>query len=201
MKRALAPGYDLFKLVVTLLLAAILLILSLRGCGPTPGNPPPSPTPETQVLTETRLPPASATPSPAPTATASPLPSPTAQPTPAAAPTESPTPTPQPPAATPTPQTGPLNPDCPGAAISRIKVGDRVRVLTNLNLRKDPGLNGVWILTHLTGTELEVIGGPGCTPIGQQAYQWWRVRRPDGREGWSAEASLRGQFYFLEPIP
>ncbi len=202
MKRALAPGYDLFKLVVTLILAAILFILLLRGCGPTPGSQP--------TATGTYLsPPTTATAMPLtrPTATANQPPSP--EPAPTATPTDAPTPTPEPPpAAVPTPQippstpqAGPANPDCPGAAVSRIKVGDRVRVMANLNLRRDPRLSGAWILTHTTGTELEIIGGPGCTPIDQQAYQWWQVRRPDGREGWSAEAALRGQFYFLEPIP
>jgi len=202
MNRALAPGYDLFKLVVTLLLAVLVIILLLHGYAPSANAQTPSPPPEKPTLTKTRPPSNTATSSPSPlpqpTTTASLPPSPTAQPTPTTAPTPTPETTT---AAAPTPQTGPANPDCPGAAVSRIKVGDRVRVLTHLNLRRDPALNGAWILTHLTGTELEVIGGPGCTHIGQLAYQWWQVRRPDGKEGWSAEASLRGQFYFLEPIP
>jgi hypothetical protein len=58
------------------------------------------------------------------------------------------------------------------------------------------------MLTNATGTELEIIGGPACTAIGRNAaYQWWQVRRAeDGKVGWSAEASLTGRFYFLEPI-
>jgi hypothetical protein len=82
-----------------------------------------------------------------------------------------------------------------------VKVGNKVRLLVNLNMRRDPGLGGAWILTNPNGTELEIIGGPACTRIDRRAYEWWRVRRADGREGWSAEASLTGRFYFLEPIP
>ncbi len=213
MSRAYAPGYDLFKLVVTFILAGLIVILLLRGCSSTPAAPLPTATQESaQLLPATQPPSPTATISPLPpTATATLLPPPTLEPTPSAAPSEAATPTPEPPpapTAAPTPsappateQAAPANPDCPGAMVSRLKLGDKVRVLTNLNLRQEPGLSGAWIITHLTGTELEIIGGPACTALGQQAYEWWQVRRPDGKEGWSAEASLRGQFYFLEPIP
>jgi hypothetical protein len=54
------------------------------------------------------------------------------------------------------------------------------------------------------GTTLEVIGGPQCTPFstasGSGAYLWWYVRMENGLEGWSAEAPLIEEKYFLEPI-
>jgi len=209
MKRASAPGYDLFKLVVTLILVVILIFLLLRGCNTSPAVPLPTATqasaqllPPTDPVSPTPLPPTTLVTQPP---TLEPTPSPSAAPVEAATATPEPppvataAPTTEPPPAT--QQAAPANPDCPGAMVSRLKVGDKVRVLTNLNLRQEPGLSGAWIITHLTGTELEIIGGPACTALGQQAYEWWQVRRPDGREGWSAEASLRGQFYFLEPIP
>jgi hypothetical protein len=205
MNRVTAPGYDLLKLVVTLILAAILVILLLRGCNSAPVAPP---APEaTQAASATTNPPTeippTATASPLPAATAT-LPPPTAKPSPTpelstATPPAAPTSTPEPPPAT--AQAGPANLDCPGAAVSRLKVGDKVRVLNNLNQRRDPGLVGAWMITNPAGTELEIIGGPTCTAIQQQAYEWWHVRRSDGKEGWSAEASLHGQYYFLEPIP
>ncbi len=217
MKRALAPAYDLFKLVVALVLAAILFILMMRGCSTAPAPlltataaASPSPLPPTNIPAPTLEPPVD-TPAPllpADTATPEPISLPTETPNPTEIlptatpePTPTPMPTPEPtPAPAPTPEPAPANPDCPGAATSRLKVGDRVRVLQNLNMRLNPGLNGAWILTNATGTELEIIGGPACTAVGKEAYEWWQVRRADGKEGWSAEGSLTGRFYFLEPI-
>jgi hypothetical protein len=36
-------------------------------------------------------------------------------------------------------------------------------------------------------------------PYWTGAYLWWQIRLPDGRVGWSAEGSLHGSFYFIEP--
>jgi hypothetical protein len=55
--------------------------------------------------------------------------------------------------------------------------------------------------TNSTNTQLEIIGGPVCQPVGERAYLWWQVRMPGGVEGWSAEAPLNEATYLLEPIP
>jgi hypothetical protein len=192
MNRVQAPGYNLFKLVVTLILATIIFILLLRGCTPAPVAP---------LIKQ--LPTASLTPTPQPTKAVTQQP-PSVEPTATgpAATTAAPTSQPEP-SATPTriPKNLPANSACPGAAASRLKAGDKVRVLANLNMRAAPGLHGAWIVTNTNGTELEIVGGPACTNIDRRAYEWWRVRRADGKEGWSAEASLNSAFYFLEPIP
>jgi hypothetical protein len=46
---------------------------------------------------------------------------------------------------------------------------------------------------------VRVVGGPECVPYWTGAYLWWQIQLPDGREGWSAEGSLHGSFYFMEP--
>jgi hypothetical protein len=168
-----APGYDLFKLIVTIVLAAILFILMLRGCAPKPA---PAATPTaTLTATETVVPSMTMT----------------------LQPTSSPTLT-----FTPMPTTNPN--DCPSAD-TRIKVGDKAKVLYRLNFRSGPGLEWPILFTNAPGATMDVIGGPTCTPMrtrmGSGAYLWWNLRMPDGREGWSAEASLLGQYYFLEPQP
>lgn len=57
------------------------------------------------------------------------------------------------------------------------------------------------IQANSTSTQVEIIGGPVCTPVGERAYQWWQIRLPDGKEGWSAESQLNSPSYFLEPVP
>jgi hypothetical protein len=73
-------------------------------------------------------------------------------------------------------------------------------VTNNLNLRASPVFGSTLILTSPTGTELEIIGGPTCQPYQGGAYLWWQVSRSDGQTGWSAEGSINGNFYFLEPL-
>jgi hypothetical protein len=103
--------------------------------------------------------------------------------------------------------TGPVPTSDPNAcpsAVTRIRVGDSVRVLFRLNFRTGPGLNWPILLTNNPGTRMDVIGGPVCTrrstPGGDRAYLWWNVRLQNGLEGWSAEAPLINPYYFLEPI-
>jgi hypothetical protein len=50
-----------------------------------------------------------------------------------------------------------------------------------------------------TRTHVDIVAGPECVPHGDGAYLWWQVATADGHTGWSAEASLQGSFYFLEP--
>ncbi len=203
----LVPGYDLFKLIV----AIILFLLLLRGCQQPPLPPTITALPPTATETVTPLPPTAtetaipvtATFTPEPPITDTPTATFTAQSPPpdtsTATPTSTSTPLPAP--TEPVPTSDPNA--CPSAA-TRIRVGDSVRTLYRLNFRTGPGLNWPIILTNNPGTRMEVIGGPVCTrrstPGGDRAYLWWNVRLPNGLEGWSAEAPLINPYYFLEPI-
>ncbi|MFN8413521.1 MAG: SH3 domain-containing protein [Anaerolineales bacterium] len=191
-----SPGYDLFKLIVAVVLTVILFFLLLRnrprGGGelsavnhgtPTPANVVKTVTlPSTEVVVSF-------------TSTATLLPSVTATILPTATPTEIP----------PT-ETATLIPEtnaCPSQP-SRVNIGDSVQVLLRLNFRTGPGLNYPVILTNSPNTKMQIIGGPICTtkdtPEGPRAYRWWNVRREeDGLEGWSAEAPLINSNYFIEP--
>ncbi len=209
MNRLSSPAYDLFKTIVALVLAAILLLMLLRGCATNPVAPAPTESVAVEV-TETIQP------SPDPTETASASPAPAAMkpsPTPGAAavtPTSKATEpaTVVPEAVTPTieakqeatpaqAQTG----SCPTSIASRLSVGDTARVLRRLNLRSDASIDASILRTSPTGSQVEIIGGPVCTPIGARAYQWWQIRLADGMEGWSAESPLKEAAYFLEPVP
>jgi hypothetical protein len=55
--------------------------------------------------------------------------------------------------------------------------------------------------TNAVNTEVQIIDGPVCTPVGERAYIWWQIRLADGAEGWSAESPLNEAMYLLEPIP
>jgi hypothetical protein len=67
-------------------------------------------------------------------------------------------------------------------------------------MRSSAGIGNSLILTNPTGTQLAIIGGPVCEPYQGGAYLWWQVSREDGQSGWSAEATLTGTYYFLEPV-
>jgi hypothetical protein len=68
-------------------------------------------------------------------------------------------------------------------------------------MRGEASITAPILSTNPTGTEVEIIGGPVCTPVGERAYLWWQTRLPDGAEGWSAEMQLNEPSYLLEPIP
>lgn len=202
-----APGYDLFKLIVAIILTIILIWLLLRenrrkfeqvSSLPTLTG---APTLQADaLLAET---PASEftesidSSTPTPTATQPAEPSPTELP-----PTESPTPVPL--VVTPSPEPSPTieSNACPSNP-TQIEVGDTVKTLDWLNFRIGPGLNFTIQHTNRPGTEMEVIGGPVCTLKGEnppRAYLWWNVRMGNGKEGWSAEAPLNFPNYFMEPV-
>jgi hypothetical protein len=82
-----------------------------------------------------------------------------------------------------------------------LQVGTNATILRRLNFRSSPGIRDNWLLTNIPGTQVEIIGGPECVPYWTGAYMWWQIRLPDGRTGWSAEGSLHGSFYFMEPAP
>jgi hypothetical protein len=203
-RQRLAPGYDLFKLLVAVILI-ILLALSFRSqqsalisqtadastLASTATQIPAPLATKTQTFTQT---PAAQLDTPTPTLTPQP-PMPTAVPL---IPTETFTALPPTGAPTPTPDSG-----CP-ALQSRIQIGDKVQVALRLNFRTGPGLEYPIIQTNGVGTNLEVIGGPICnvrtTSMGDKAYMWWNVRMSNGMEGWSAEAPLINSFYFLDPV-
>jgi hypothetical protein len=80
-----------------------------------------------------------------------------------------------------------------------LQVGTNATILRRLNFRSAPGIRDNWLLTNIPGTQVEIIGGPECVPYWTGAYMWWQIQLPDGRVGWSAEGSLHGSFYFIEP--
>ena len=210
MNRASAPGYDRFKTVVAIILAAILLIMLLRGCAT--NTIPQAPVEAIASPNATAIPPTAPLPmqtSPAvgPTETIAPSPSPTAEststPTPIL-PTETTTAIVTEAAATPPGEataTPIQNAACNTSVPSRLSVGQMARVLQRLNMRTEASINASLIQTNPTSTQVEIIGGPVCTPVGDSAYQWWQIRLSDGQEGWSAESQLNSATYFLEPIP
>jgi len=83
---------------------------------------------------------------------------------------------------------------------SRLQVGMNAAILRRLNFRSSPGIRDNWLLTNIPGTKVEVVGGPECVAHFAGAYLWWQIKLPDGRIGWSAEASQQGSFYFMEPV-
>lgn len=144
----------------------------------------------------------------APSATSAPAPAPTASQTPTAAPPAATSRVPEPTVSAPTATLEPTvaaSPaaagECGAAAPTRLEVGKSARVTSNLNLRSAPGISDNLIRVSLVGTTLKVIGGPQCLPYAGGVYRWWKVEAPDGVQGWSAEATLNGGMYFLEPVP
>jgi hypothetical protein len=203
-KSRYVPGYDLFKLIVAIILTVILIYLmrqesNRRYALLEASIASPSPTEMNQSIEPTRTLEATVTPTPEvllPTETvteSAPTETTSIEPTPVVTPTEQPTPTPE----------VSSNPnDCP-ANPTRLQAGMKVKVLDWLNFRTGPGLQYEIQRTNKPGTQLEVIGGPVCTVKGDhppRAYLWWNVRMEDGQEGWSAEAPLNYPNYFLEPV-
>jgi cytoskeletal protein RodZ len=202
MKRASAPSYDLFKLAVTIVLLVILLLMLLRGCATISAAPIPtdantsSPVPTEAIQASST--PENLTPSSTPTALQATTTPTTIASTPSAtsAATESPTTA----FGTATPSSA-QNVSCNTSVPSRLNVGQTAQVVQRLNMRDDASIDAAIIQTNPTGTQIEIIGGPVCTPVGDRAYLWWQIRLPDGVEGWSAESPLNDATYLLEPVP
>ena len=209
MNSRFVPWYDLFKLIVAIILTIILIFLLLEerdrrnaalDVSPVPTvtahvilstatqsplDPTPSPTQQPPTLSPTET--------PAPEATATDITAPEPPPTETAVVETQPEPVKS--AQTSDPNECPSNP-------TRIQAGMNVKVLDWLNFRTGPGLHYEIQRTNRPGTEMEVIGGPVCTVRGDNpptAYLWWNVRMESGQEGWSAEAPLNFPNYFLEP--
>jgi hypothetical protein len=210
MKRASAPGYNRFKTIIAMILVAILLLMLLRGCATNAitqapikaiSSPNATAIPPTAPLPTQSLTAASPTETIAPSPTAASTSTPTAVlPTPTTTPivTQASPATPE--QATPT-QAQAQSATCNTSVPSRLSVGQTARVLQRLNMRNEASIDAALLQTNPTNTQVEIIGGPVCTPVGDRAYQWWQIRLPDGKEGWSAESQLNSPSYFLEPIP
>jgi cytoskeletal protein RodZ len=209
-----APFYDLFKLIVAILLLLIFLFLTLwipstqtpQALLPSGTPLPPRATPtvatviSSSTATSTFLP---STATSAPTNTPLPTPSPTttSEPTqlPAPAPTETPTPEPTSP---PVADNPPGESVCAATSRTQLQVGMKAIIQHRLNFRSSAGILNNRLLTNSPGTQVDVIGGPACTAYENgSSYLWWQIKLPDGAIGWSAEASAFGGFYFMEPSP
>jgi hypothetical protein len=210
-----APSFDLFKLIVALILLSIFLFLlfwrrpsqarqpdDLVSSSPTS---PPTADSATTVSSASTSSPLTATQEQAPSQTPTTVPSPTEtpEPTPTAVSTESPAPTETPvPESTPTSSVESLKESsvCEAISPSQIQRGMRATIKHYLNFRSSPGISNNWILTNAPGTQVDVVAGPECTrQEGGGTYLWWQIELPDGQIGWSAEASASGAFYFMEP--
>jgi hypothetical protein len=226
-----ALRYDIFKLVVAILLLILFILLLRRpslipltaapatktSTGTVPAlpsltleanpvavqatsTPAPRLTPATEFMPTDSHPSPTKTGTDAPAATYTPSPSETNLTTPGALQTSTQTVTPVG-ASTPTQIDGtPATTACKAAASrSRLQMGMSATILRRLNFRSSPGIRDNWLRTNIPGTIVEVIGGPECLPYIAGAYVWWQIRLPDGEIGWSAEGSIHGTFYFMEP--
>lgn len=222
--------YDWFKLVVLLILLIVFIVLLLNqpirteaGAAPGPAAVATSlPAAEATVpaatslpvvaatipaVVTTALPTASSPATEAPTIVA-PTQTPTVAPTeapaavlePTAVPTTAPTATTAPQAAQPAPTAQASTGDCAKAIPARVVVGEKAKVLVNLYVRSQPGMDQPVLRTNAPGSQVDITGGPVCLSYSGGVYRWWNVKDVAGA-GWSAEGSLTGKNYFLEPLP
>jgi len=208
-----APLYDLFKLLIAIILLLLFLCLFI-WMKPTGGTPPNegitatstvlSPTAETLPATQTAVSPSSTsiplTETPVFTATVLPTDTPPPTLTPTLLPSLTDSSVPE---TLPTPIVEiPAEPDvCEAIARSQLQVGMNAIIQRRLNFRSSPGIRNNWLRINIPGTQVEIIGGPECTRYEKGgAYLWWQIKLPNGLIGWSAEASAFGAFYFMEPV-
>lgn len=209
-----APHYDLFKLIVAILLLLIFLFLTLWM----PSTQPPqallpsitadtvqatptvaavisSPTATSTSVPSTSTPIATNTSQPE-----TPSPTETGEPTQEPAPTPIPTETPSLEPSTPVAENSPGESVCTATTRTQLQVGMKAVIQHRLNFRSSAGINNNRLSTNPPGTQVEVIGGPACTVYENgSSYLWWQIKLPNGEIGWSAEASAFGGFYFMEP--
>lgn len=196
-----APFYDLFKLIVAIIL--LIIFLFLIWIRPTQSQPlisstatPHPPTLMVDSPTQTFIPPTT-TPAPTSSPTATDIPEQTSTLTPS--PTEAVTDEPLP---TPIVEISSGLEACAAYSRSQLQVGMKAVIQRRLNFRSYPGLFKNLILTNDPGVEVEIVGGPACTRYEKGgAYRWWEIKLPNGLTGWSAESSAFGAFYFMEPSP
>jgi hypothetical protein len=203
-----ATGYDLFKLIVAIILLILFFLLNWRATPQSPAsismpNAKPTTVPSsstsisltsTSVLmlapNATNVPASTQTPRASPTATNLSAPTATLLPSPATTAASS--------TATPGAETPAISACDTASSRSRLQPGMSVIILRRLNFRSSPGIGNNWLRTNIPGTRVEVVSGPACIPHSIGAYIWWQIKLPDGQMGWSAEASQHGTFYFME---
>lgn len=195
-----APLYDLFKLIVAILLLLLFLFM-IWGQKPQPVLS------NLTTSTTLHLTPIVATPLSTfapPTATSSATSLPTATTLPTSTSTAIPTATQSPvPETLPTPivEIPSTTQVCETVSHSQLQIGMKATITHTVNFRSSPAVMNNWILTNPPGIQVEVIGGPTCTRYKNGgAYLWWQIKLPNGLTGWSAEASAFGKFYFMEPV-
>lgn len=200
-----APFYDLFKLIGAILLLLIFLWIWLQPAQTHPAHilpaaPSPLPTsPTTAPVSLVNLSP-TATLFPTQTSIITSINISTLTPTLAPSPTQTLTPVPE---SLPTPivEIPTTTNVCESVAGSQLQIGMHAMVTHAVNFRSSPGVLDNWLSTNLPNTPVEVIGGPQCTRyLHGGSYLWWQIKLPNGRIGWSAEASAFGKFYFIEPV-
>jgi len=185
--------YDLFKLIVAIVLLLIFLCLFLWAAKP--NTTPPLDVTPLSTLTLTSAPATQAF-----TATSTIVPPPTNTQTslPVNTPTNTPVPTTT---TTPSDETNTDVSVCEAIAKSQLAVGMTAIINQRLNFRSSPGIYNNRISTSAPGTKAEIIGGPTCTTYKNRGvYLWWQIKLPNGLTGWSAEASIYGTFYFMGPV-
>ncbi|MEA2560102.1 MAG: hypothetical protein QOH06_1606 [Acidobacteriota bacterium] len=70
--------------------------------------------------------------------------------------------------------------------------GNCIRTTAAVNVRDAAA--GALIRQQASGSLGTIIGGPEGEPLSDTFYVWWRIRWPDGQEGWSIEDQLeKGQ--------
>jgi SH3 domain-containing protein len=74
-----------------------------------------------------------------------------------------------------------------------------VIIQKSVNLRTQPSRLNRIILVLKPGTQVKIIDGPVETQYAIGKYVWWKVELPGGLTGWSAELSVCGRYYFLDP--
>ncbi|MFT3895276.1 MAG: SH3 domain-containing protein [Anaerolineales bacterium] len=89
---------------------------------------------------------------------------------------------------------------CAANTRTKLQVGMKAVIQHRLNFRTTAGIHNNRLSTNPPGTQVDVIGGPQCTTYKNgSSYLWWEIKLPNGEIGWSAEASAFGGFYFMEP--
>ncbi len=76
-----------------------------------------------------------------------------------------------------------------------ITIGDTLSIVAQtLNLRARPDTRSQQVVTLLRGTDLTALEGP----LASGGLVWWRVRAPQGEEGWVAEGAGAEQFVAVQ---
>lgn len=85
--------------------------------------------------------------------------------------------------------------------VPKLEVGKKAIVREPVNLRTQPSLSSRIQAVLKRDTEVEIIGGPKKTRLGDGTrYIWWKVKLEDGATGWAVELSACRQFYFMEAV-